>query len=282
MGICDGRVVIVTGSGRGIGREHALAYAAEGAKVVVNDLGGDMHGDGGSLSPAMEVVEEMDLQEDAICVAPAGCGTTNFSCTLSVTPAIGQVGTASVTVSALDGANRAAPATMIITVTKPAGPTLSISAGANQEYTAGAGAASPVTFLVTGTGPLALSAVSSNTTLVPNANLAVSPGCGSSTHACTLGITVAPGASGSSTITITVMDAYGQSMSGPAALQVDPGVGGASSSSGSAGSGSGGSSGGGGTLDWWELAWITSLAGHRLWLRRRPGACTSAVHALRF
>src|SRR5438067_3673404 len=57
MGICDGRVVIVTGSGRGIGREHALAFAAEGAKVVVNDLGGDMHGDGGSLSPAMEVVE---------------------------------------------------------------------------------------------------------------------------------------------------------------------------------------------------------------------------------
>jgi NAD(P)-dependent dehydrogenase (short-subunit alcohol dehydrogenase family) len=59
MGICDGRVVIVTGSGRGIGREHALSYAAEGAKVVVNDLGGDMHGDGGSLSPAMEVVEEI-------------------------------------------------------------------------------------------------------------------------------------------------------------------------------------------------------------------------------
>jgi len=59
MGICDGRVVIITGAGRGIGREHALAYAAEGAKVVVNDLGGDMHGEGGSPSPAMEVVEEI-------------------------------------------------------------------------------------------------------------------------------------------------------------------------------------------------------------------------------
>ncbi|HEX5096895.1 MAG TPA: SDR family oxidoreductase [Acidimicrobiia bacterium] len=59
MGICDGRVVIVTGSGRGIGREHALAYAAEGAKVVVNDLGGDTRGEGGDLSPAMEVVEEI-------------------------------------------------------------------------------------------------------------------------------------------------------------------------------------------------------------------------------
>src|SRR6185312_508584 len=59
MGICDGRVVIVTGSGRGIGREHALAYAASGAKVVVNDLGGDARGEGGDLSPAMETVQDI-------------------------------------------------------------------------------------------------------------------------------------------------------------------------------------------------------------------------------
>ena len=58
-GVCDGRIVIVTGSGRGIGRAHALAFAREGAKVVVNDLGAEVDGSGGSTGPAGEVVEEI-------------------------------------------------------------------------------------------------------------------------------------------------------------------------------------------------------------------------------
>ena len=58
-GICDGRVVIVTGGARGIGREYCLEFARQGAKVVVNDLGGDRTGAGNSLSPAQEVVEEI-------------------------------------------------------------------------------------------------------------------------------------------------------------------------------------------------------------------------------
>jgi len=57
MGICEGRVVIITGSGRGIGREHALEFARQGAKVVVNDLGAESDGQGGSTGPAGEVVE---------------------------------------------------------------------------------------------------------------------------------------------------------------------------------------------------------------------------------
>jgi NAD(P)-dependent dehydrogenase (short-subunit alcohol dehydrogenase family) len=59
MGICEGRVVIVTGAARGIGREHALAFAREGAKVVVNDLGVELDGSGGGSGPAGEVVDEI-------------------------------------------------------------------------------------------------------------------------------------------------------------------------------------------------------------------------------
>jgi NAD(P)-dependent dehydrogenase (short-subunit alcohol dehydrogenase family) len=57
--LCEGRIAIVTGAGRGIGREHALSLAAHGAKVVVNDLGGNIDGSGGDVGYAQQVVNEI-------------------------------------------------------------------------------------------------------------------------------------------------------------------------------------------------------------------------------
>jgi len=59
MGALWGRVAIITGAARGVGREHALLFAAEGAKVVVNDLGGSAEGAGSDVGPAQQVVDEI-------------------------------------------------------------------------------------------------------------------------------------------------------------------------------------------------------------------------------
>src|SRR2546423_2531778 len=59
MGALDGRVAVITGSGRGIGREHALLFAQEGAKLVINDLGGAIDGSGDDRTPAQQVVDEV-------------------------------------------------------------------------------------------------------------------------------------------------------------------------------------------------------------------------------
>src|SRR3954454_12849951 len=66
---CEGRICIITGSGRGIGREYALMLANKGAKVVVNDLGAARDGVGGDAGPAQQVVDEI--------IAAGGEGAAN-------------------------------------------------------------------------------------------------------------------------------------------------------------------------------------------------------------
>jgi NAD(P)-dependent dehydrogenase (short-subunit alcohol dehydrogenase family) len=75
-GMCEGRVAIVTGAGRGIGREHALMLASEGAKVVVNDLGAEPDGRGADLGPANEVVAEIEAMGGEAIVN--GADVTDF------------------------------------------------------------------------------------------------------------------------------------------------------------------------------------------------------------
>ena len=71
MGLLDGKVILITGGGRGIGRETALIAARQGAKVVVNDLGGTLDGSGDDVSAAQEVVDEEPLRRITASVTGA-------------------------------------------------------------------------------------------------------------------------------------------------------------------------------------------------------------------
>ena len=86
MGSLENRVAIVTGAGRGIGRSHAMLLAAEGAKVVVNDLGGSNAGEGSDTGPAQQVVDEI--------IAAGGRAVANTDSVSDFDSAAGIVGQA--------------------------------------------------------------------------------------------------------------------------------------------------------------------------------------------
>jgi NAD(P)-dependent dehydrogenase (short-subunit alcohol dehydrogenase family) len=77
MGVLDGKVAIVTGAGRGLGQCHALLLAAEGAQVVVNDLGGEWDGDGADNRPAQQVVEQIEAAGGAAVANYDSCSDWN-------------------------------------------------------------------------------------------------------------------------------------------------------------------------------------------------------------
>jgi NAD(P)-dependent dehydrogenase (short-subunit alcohol dehydrogenase family) len=91
MGALDGRVAVITGAGRGIGREHALLFAKEGARVVVNDLGGDNAGEGSDSGPAHEVVDEITAAGGSAVANTANIATWDGAESV-VRQAIGEFG----------------------------------------------------------------------------------------------------------------------------------------------------------------------------------------------
>jgi NAD(P)-dependent dehydrogenase (short-subunit alcohol dehydrogenase family) len=94
MGTQDGRIAIVTGAGRGVGREEALLLASEGAKVVVNDLGSSGDGQGADTGPAQQVVDEI--------IAAGGEAVANTDDVADATGAQGLIDTALQTFGGLD------------------------------------------------------------------------------------------------------------------------------------------------------------------------------------
>ncbi len=181
-----------------------------------------------------------------ITITPSSCGASTTSCSVSVTPVTGQIGSSTVTITVTDGARRTASATGTMVVTKPSPPSVSVTAGGTQSIAKGA-ATTPVSFTVNGGGSLTVSASSSNATLLPASGVAVSSGCGASTHSCTASLTPATGQTGSATITLTVQDAYQQTGVAAVTLQVN------------APASSSGSHGGGGSIDMGLLALLSGL-----------------------
>jgi Subtilase family len=175
-----------------------------------------------------------------VSIGPANCGQGETNCTISFTPAMGQVGTLQVEVINIDGAYRTSSILSNITVTKPAMPTVQVTTGASQSFTVG-GSPTPIAFTLAGTGTLSVTATASGP---PVSGVSVNSGCGGAVHACTATLTATSGATGSATVTVTATDPYGQAATGTATMQVNPEP----------------SKGGGGAMNLWAILALGAIA----------------------
>jgi Subtilase family len=188
-------------------------------------------------------------------VLDSGCRASG-TCTVSLTPQALQSGVVDLTFAVTDGAHRTGSAVLVVTVNKPAPPTLTVTGQGTQEVKLG-GVVTPATVVANGTGTMTITASSSNSALLPNSSVSFSGApCGSSGAACLVTMTPFSGAYGTATITVTATDAYDQSGQTTVTLTVDapppplPAP----------------SKGGGGALDFWALAGLAAA-----WaLKQRP------------
>jgi hypothetical protein len=252
----------------GYGRVNAIGALAAVAAPTVSPLsaqtvvGGTSSsalpftiGGTGALTVTANSSNTTVVANSGVVIAPSTCPTSTTTCNVTITPVLGQVGTANISVTIADGAKRTASTRFAVTVTKPTPPTVIVTGGSSQTIIEG-GAVNGVTFVMGGTGPLTVSATSSNTNLLPASSITLSgAGCGPAVTQASCIATLAPisAQSGMATVTITAQDPYGQTARANASLQVN-----APPSSG----GSGGS-GGGGALDLAALAALGGLLLHR-------------------
>lgn len=167
----------------------------------------------GALTVSVTPASLIPSGSSGLQISPAGCGSSGpATCSVVLTPSLGQAGSTTVTVAVTDGAQRSASYQASVTVTKPAPPTINITAGGSQTLDPSA-ALAPITLTVAGTGPLSVSLAGGNGTVM------LTSGCGSTVMTCTA-TGMASAAAGSSSIVFTVKDSWSQSTGTTASITV--------------------------------------------------------------
>ena len=207
----------------GYGRVDALGALAQIPAPTISGLQGTSIVGGSSSQPLPFTIGGIGTLKVTVTapifnavVAPSNCGSAPATCTLTLTPSFGALGTANIQVTVADGANRSSSMQVPITLTAPAPPAVSITSGATQSVQVNAPIA-PISFSIAGTGPLTVVAAESG-----YSGLSVNSGCASSTPTCSVNLGNAGTATGTALLTLTVRDLYGQVTSATATVMILP------------------------------------------------------------